>query len=347
MADQPGNPVPPAPVPAPAPTPAPTPARRSGVDVRAGEIRTGAGLEESRYNLEFIEFLRKWGPWVLIVLAGALLAWRFYGDYRKGQQADLAKAWAELDAALAPMRSAQDGSPDVLLRVASDHPTKGAVPLLARLGAADQWVLSASKGLLPGAQVDMATGAVKSADDILSTEKRDELLAKAKEQYQSVADASKGDPARTEFELRALFGLASVAETLGNWDQAKGHYEAAKALANARQFGIIEKLATERLADLEKLRSMPPLLPAEKVVSFNKPEPAPAPIAPLKLDPVAPSLTTPSTGPSTGTPGTPSAPITITPPPMTIPVTPATPATPAPPAEQPKPEPAPQPAPKP
>ena len=44
------------------------------MDERQTQIREAAGLDESRLNTEFVEFLRKWGPIALGVLAVAALA---------------------------------------------------------------------------------------------------------------------------------------------------------------------------------------------------------------------------------------------------------------------------------
>ena len=45
------------------------------MDERQQQIKAGAGLEESRINQDLIDFLQKWGSWILMALAVAALAY--------------------------------------------------------------------------------------------------------------------------------------------------------------------------------------------------------------------------------------------------------------------------------
>src|SRR5690606_15713326 len=46
------------------------------MDDRQRQIKEGAGLEESRINKDFLDWLLKWGPVLVLVAAGIILAMR-------------------------------------------------------------------------------------------------------------------------------------------------------------------------------------------------------------------------------------------------------------------------------
>jgi hypothetical protein len=296
----------PPPGPTPGSTPTSTTARRAGVDVRAREIRTGAGLEESKYNTELIEFLQKYSVYIMLAIVLVVGGYFFYNRYQEKKTDALGAAFEALDKALAPQQQNLDVSPEVLLAIASDHAGQASVPLLARLAAADQWLLSSARGLLPGAEVDSATGVAKNAEDALTSDKAAELLAKAKEQYGSVKESAAGKSGLVLFELRALFGLAAVAESAGptdatQWEVAKGHYQAAQALAKASGHHPIADLAQKRLADVDTLKDVGGVIPEDQIVTFKKPEPIALPAGTPGLS--VPSLSGPSALPGLNVPG--------------------------------------------
>lgn len=284
------------------PTPTPPPEPKRPVDVRAGEIRTGAGLEESRYNVEFIEALRKYSTPVLLIVAAIVAGYWGFGRWKAARDTARASAFTELEAQLRTTGQGGQVSPDVLLRIAEDAAGQGAAPLIARLTAADQWVLSASLGLAPGAERDPATNAVKNKDDILTPEQRTQLLTKAKEQYQLVLDQTQGIRRQAIFSLRAIFGLAAVAESNAQWDQAKALYEQSGQLAASTGFPAIEAFAKSRGASVDELKTLPVLVPESAVQSFAPPPPVVVPPMPTE-----PSLATPSI--QLSPPTVPSAPI--------------------------------------
>lgn len=288
-----------------------------GPSVRAREIRTGAGLEESRLNQDFIELLRKWGTPTLLVIVIASLAWIGYGRWQDAKNATRAAAFADVEAQLEAASRGGEASPDVLLRLAEDHAGQGAAPLMARLAAAEVWVNAAGRGLAPGAQI-APEGALKNQEDLLTAEQKADLLKKAQDQYDIVLRDTESDPAKGVFALRALFGMAAVAETRGvtepaQWDEAKKIYERAGKLAESRGFSSIKTLADERLKSVDGLKNLTPILPKDKILSFT-------PDAP-KIDPAA--LPAPSIAMPSGTSGT------VTPMAPATPTTPAAPTTPA------------------
>ena len=64
------------------------------MDDRQTEIRAGAGLEDSRINKEFIDFLNKWSSPVIMVFAVAALVW---AGLRWMEQKKLEKKYTALD----------------------------------------------------------------------------------------------------------------------------------------------------------------------------------------------------------------------------------------------------------
>jgi len=304
--------------------------KRAGVDVRAREIKTGAGLEESKYNTDVIEFLQKYSVYIMLAIVVIAGGWFFYTRFQEKKTDELGAAFEALDKALEPQRSGLDVSPEVLVSIAGDHSGKASVSLLARLAAGDQWLLSSARGLLPGAEVDAQTGVSKNADDVLTSQAATDLLGKAKEQYELVRGQVTGQSGKVIFELRALFGLASVAESGQQWDVAKGHYQSAEALAKVGGYKQVAELAGNRLADLETLKDLPALVSDSQIVTFKKPEPIALPMG-------VPGLSMPSlSSPGAGLPGMPA----LTPPSLnTPPAPPAGPSTPPAPVTTPVPAP--------
>ena len=97
---------------------------------RQRQIREGAGLEESRLNTEFIDFLRKYSTPMLLVVAA--VAGGYGGLKYLERQRELARdsAFVQLESAL------NSRSATALTGVADDNESRGAVAPLARLNAA-------------------------------------------------------------------------------------------------------------------------------------------------------------------------------------------------------------------
>jgi hypothetical protein len=150
----------------------------------------------------------------------------------------------------------------------------------------------------------------------------------ARVQYQLVLDKTKGDKGKAVLTLSAYFGLASVAETTGKFDDAKAYYEAAKALATDQVFDGVAALATKRLETLESLKSAAPLMPDSMVMSYERP-----PEAPKTPGAALPGLNLNTGGAMTGT----EVPLMMQPPPPSV----------IPPSPTPTPTPAPSPTPAP
>lgn len=203
------------------------------MDERQTQIREAAGLDESRLNTEFVEFLRKWGPIALGVLAVAALA--FVGRNYLREQSGI-----RTDSAFLELESAQrEGNPDVLLRVADTYARERGVPHLARLNAADVLFQSARAGVTPrvraGAGMSVG-GVVEDEADVLSAEQRAAQFRRAGDLYDRVARDTRADRFARLYTVRALFGQAAVAESLGNFDDARRIYDDLITVAESAAF---------------------------------------------------------------------------------------------------------------
>ena len=63
------------------------------------QIQAGAGLQESRLNEDFINFLRKWGPFFTYGILAIVLVWLGIGQYQSWKARQSAQAFADLAAA--------------------------------------------------------------------------------------------------------------------------------------------------------------------------------------------------------------------------------------------------------
>src|SRR5688572_7664235 len=133
------------------------------------QIREGAGLEESRLNQDLVDWLKKWSSPILFIICGVVVAYAGINWVRTKRAEALDRAFAHLSEA------EQTGSPDSLLAVAQEHSGQRAVPLLARLAAADIHLRSARTGVAIGAQLN-ADGTPTAPEDVLTPEQRDEQL---------------------------------------------------------------------------------------------------------------------------------------------------------------------------
>ena len=215
-----------------------------------GGLKEGAGLEESRLNREFIDFLQVWGPRVLMVIAAIALGYFLYGKYRLSQEAALARAFSELDAAVVAR------NPTSLIRVAEEQSGKAAVPLLARLAAADLYLESSRTGVPAGIQLDQA-GALPEGTSFLTEEEKKSQLGKAAAEYETVLAAAGTSDGMAIHAISALFGLASVAESRGEMDKAKERYTKLIEMANQVGFTREAEAAQKRIDTLPSLDTMP------------------------------------------------------------------------------------------
>lgn len=215
-----------------------------------GGLKEGAGLEESRLNADFIEFLRKWSTPVLVVIAAIAGSYFLYGKYQLSRDAAMARAFSELDAAVVSR------NPASLIRVAEDQSGKAAVPLLARLAAADLYLESSRSGIPAGIQFDQF-GGLPEGTELLTADQRKEQLTKAAAQYEAVLSAAGTSDGMVIHAMSALFGLASVAESQGDMTKARERYAKLIEVSNKVGFTREAEAAQKRIDTLPSLETMP------------------------------------------------------------------------------------------
>lgn len=235
------------------------------MDDRQRQIRERAGLEESRVNVEFVEFLKKWGSTILFVaalVAGSMAGYRWYQQ----RAADLvAQAFAELELA----RSG--GSPEALAAVAEQFRNVESVAPLAYLDAADVYLRSVVAGVKAGSRVQPG-GVLENPEDALSEQDRSTALDRAASLYQRAYETSVNDRTRLMLTIGALHGLAAVAESREQWDVAKAKYEEITTLTQGTVFTDQARLVQWRLAHLDDLKVLPTLLPEAEMPALPQPE---------------------------------------------------------------------------
>lgn len=276
------------------------------MDERQTKIVAGAGLEESRLNTDFIDFLRRWGSHLLLVIAGVAAAYSALAWWQRREAVKLDTAYAELSAAQIA------GSPDNLLRVAADHEAQGAVRELATIAAGNAFLTSGWSGVAPG-------GDAASEDDRLSDEQRRANYQRAKELFAEVVARVSNDQKMTLHLLDAKFGFAAASASLGETAAAESALKEVATLARERQYPALAAMAEEKLASLAKAGSIPPLYTADQVkvaerpisdevnLSFPTPgesseQPGPAPVLPEAPAPEP----TPAPAPASGDAPTPT-----------------------------------------
>ncbi|MCW5757640.1 MAG: hypothetical protein KIT54_10425 [Phycisphaeraceae bacterium] len=213
------------------------------MDERQGQIKDRAGLEDSRINEEFRDFLLKWGPRVLIVVA--LVALAFSGRRFINQKATERKDEAFVQLALAT--STPTTSPDTLLSLADRYGDVAAVAHVARLAAAEAYLEAVRTGVVIGAQPGPMGD--YPAEELISEDLRDSYLAQAHRIYTQVSTSN----AAPIHRIQALLGLAAVAESKGDLASARDAYTRAAELDRTRGFGLLARVAQERIDTLDML----------------------------------------------------------------------------------------------
>ncbi len=211
------------------------------MDKRHTEIVAGAGLEESRINTDLVDFLKRWGSPILVAVLVLALGYRGYMflETRKIQRLD--SAYLEFEAASVA------GQPVALVQVAEDWRSVPVVSALARLHAADRYVLAYTAELKPG-------GVAGAAEDRPSENERAGYLDQAERLYRAVAEELRAKPERAYLRLHAMSGLASVQASRGEFDAAISTLR--DAVTSARDAGLLG-LADAYEARLKTLETRP------------------------------------------------------------------------------------------
>lgn len=224
------------------------------MEERQRQIREGAGLEESRLNVEFIEALKKYSTPILVAIALIAGGYYVWTNYHKQRERSGDDALSQLDAAI------ESRNPTTLVRVADENP-RGVVPEIARLAAADLHLDASRTGLPVGTTLDPQNpDTLPEGTEPLTDEQRAEQVTKAKALYQQVFDATKDSPNRVVHTLPALFGLAACAESSGEWDAAKAYYDQIAQRAGAANLAPMAALAEHQKRTVEDIQNAPKLL---------------------------------------------------------------------------------------
>jgi hypothetical protein len=271
------------------------------VDERQTKIKEGAGLEESRINQDFLDFLQKWSTPVLIlivIVSGGWTAMRLL-EQRRVETAN--NAFNEYEA----VATARDPLPASLRSVADSYEGVRSVSALARLRLGDVHLSAARRGLEPAAPLD-SQGNPENEADVLDEAGREDHLSRAASAYEAVLAETRSKPAKAILAVNALFGLAAVAESRGDMDGARARYEEAATAAKAAGLTGLPEIAQARIDSLGELPERPelptraelPVLPG--FPAPDAPTPAPTPVVPTPSDdaagPALPDMTLPVEG---------------------------------------------------
>lgn len=232
------------------------------MDERQSQIKEGAGLDESRLNTDFIEFINKWGPRLLlvfIVVMGLYLGRNYFKDQKIKRVSDAFRDYNDVHLAGTPPNMLirdigfdGDAAPESLLEIARQHRKIQGVATLAEMRAADAAMAVVRRGVELGA-ILTPQGDVEDDEDLLTDDRRTQLLDQAASLYQSVFDAIGDDDAKALIAIEAAFGLAAVAEGRGDLDTARSWYAKAGDRAGTRNYPKLVELAAKRTEDLPEL----------------------------------------------------------------------------------------------
>ena len=218
------------------------------MDDRQTQIREGAGLEESRINQDFVDFLQKWSSPVLFVLAGLALAYWGWQHLEQRREAHVNEAFVAYE----EVAGTRNPSPDALLRIADEYNGVVGVAALARTRAADTYLDAARTGMQPGADVDQ-DGAPVNAEDVLDDDRRTRFLDEAGSLYQTVFNDTSSKKGSEVLALNAANGLAAVALSKGDGEKARSWFNRAAEIADKADFAAHAAIARERAGEVEEL----------------------------------------------------------------------------------------------
>lgn len=214
------------------------------MDERQTQIRQGAGLEESRINTEFLDFLNKWSSPVLIVIGLIGLGWFGLNYLERSKQTRMNNAFAAYEGAV----SGGTPSPASLRNIASEYSGVGAVGELALLRTADLYLRAAIAGVEPGAEIDRSTGLPANESDRLDADRTRSYLSQARDLSRQVVQMVENLEGRRLLLVQALMRMGAAEEGLGQIDLAKANYARAGEVARAAGFPELGTVADGMVA---------------------------------------------------------------------------------------------------
>lgn len=240
------------------------------MDERQTQIREGAGLEESRLNREFIDWLSRWSTPILLVILAIAAGYIVYQRVQQSRLETVNQAFLELGLA----SSTASPNPRALEDIARTYRNVRGVPHIANLAAADEYLRSVRLGVAPGAQVS-PDGAVAEGD-VLTDEQRTRYLSEAERLYGDVLGKTEPEPAKAIHAISAAYGLAAISEIRGDFEAARRHYERVIAIAERTGFESQAAVARQRIANMGALAERPRLYAAAELPKLPGSESQPA-----------------------------------------------------------------------
>jgi hypothetical protein len=218
------------------------------MDERQTQIRQGAGLEESRINTEFLDFLNKWSSPVLIVIGLIGLGWFGLNYLERSKQSRMNNAFAAYEAAV----SGGTPSPASLRNIAGEYSGVGSVGELALLRTVDIYLRAAISGVEPGAEVDPSTGLAANETDRLDADRTQSYLSQARDLSRQVVQAVEQEDGRRLLLVQALMRLGAAEEGLGQIEQAKASYTRAGEVARSAGFPELGTVADRMVSTADR-----------------------------------------------------------------------------------------------
>ncbi len=219
------------------------------MDDRQTQIKEGAGLEESRINKEFIDFLNKWSSPVITVLAVAALVWAGLGYLERRKLERVDQAFAAFEAAV----QGGNPSPASLTALATEYEGVRAIPDLAQLRTIDLYLGAYLRGVEPGVEIDPITGQALDESGTLDQDQRDRYLGQAKTIADEVIARVGDNKGKAMLAIHALIRRGAIAECERDLDKARSSYERAKSIAEGSHLDALALFAQTRIDTIGSL----------------------------------------------------------------------------------------------
>ncbi|MBL4592033.1 MAG: hypothetical protein JKY96_08750 [Phycisphaerales bacterium] len=234
------------------------------MDDRQTEISQGEGLNESRVNQEFVDFLNKWSSPVLMVLAIAALTYAGMQWMQKKKIEKINSAFSNLEA----VRAGDNPSPASLKTLANEYKGVRAVPELALLQTTDIFLRAFVSGIEPGADLDPLTGLPRDENEMLDETQRTAYLDQAGQLAQQVIDLTAGKDSKAILAIQARIRMAVVKESKRDFDGAKLLYTGAAKIASDNGYPILASFAEQRAEGTGSLNDVPALPSDDQLVGL-------------------------------------------------------------------------------
>ena len=207
-------------------------------------------LSESRVNEDFIVWLKNSGPWYLLAVLVGIAVYLYLINLQRAELQAREQGWFEFQEA---------GMPSSLEDVAQRHGEIDGIATLARLKAANTYLLSVQTNLAVGSNLEEGTP--------LTDEDRAAHLENARRLFEQIVQGDDGQIGTTITTVSALNGLAAVAESTGDVESAKSYFEKAAARADAH-YPALADVARARAANADQFT---------EAIELPKPPAAPLP----------------------------------------------------------------------